>query len=67
MIKEMNCVNYFPGDVRYISGKDLGNLLRRDGRSLIIINGIRLGGADDNQRQTGCYYLYASDNLLGGK
>ena len=67
MIKEMDCVNYFPGDVRYLHRKDLDNLLRRDGRGPVIINGIKLGGTDDNQRQTMCYYLYAKDNLLGGK
>lgn len=55
MIKEQNCFNYFPGDVTLISGDALSNLLSRT----------KVG---DNQRCTNeLYYIYAKDNLLGGR
>lgn len=54
MIKEMNCINYYPGDISMISGYALSALLLRD-------------GIEDKQRQTNVYYIYAHDNLLGGK
>jgi len=55
MAKEMNCINYYPGDVTIISSAVLTNLLSRTKK-------------DDNQRCTNeLYYIYANDNLLGGK
>jgi len=54
MIKEMDCFNCFPGDITKINREALNNLLSRT-------------EPDDNQRKTSIYYLYADDNLLGGK
>lgn len=68
MAKEMNCVNYFPGDVRHINGNVISDYLLRDGRKTKLINGFWLSGKGDNQRCTAdMYYIYADDNLLGGK
>lgn len=66
MAKEMDCFNYFPGDVTIIDITDLNNLLARNRWYKIKTNGIWLGGKDDNQRQTEWNYIYANDNLLGG-
>jgi len=54
MIKEMDCVNYFPGDITAMTGKCLSSLMKRTSYG-------------DNQRKTEIYYIYAMDNLLGGK
>lgn len=67
MAKEMSCFNYFPGDITEINGRTIDNFLIRDGRKAKLINGIWLGGPGDNQRQTEFHYIYADDNLLGGK
>jgi hypothetical protein len=67
MIKEMDCFNYFPGDVTIISRQDFNGLLSRVKWYKIFLNGIWLGGPGDHQRQTEFYYIYHSDNMLGGK
>lgn len=66
-IKEMDCFNCYPGDISYLTGIELNVLLRRDGKHPFFYNGIRLGGTGDNQRRTSYCYIYAGDNLLGGK
>ncbi len=68
-MKEMDCFNYFPGDVKEINKEGLELMLKRDGRKgrEFVYNGIWLGGEMDNQRQTTFHYIYASGNLLGGK
>lgn len=54
-IKQMDCVNYFPGFVEIITREMLDNYLSRLSK-------------DDNQRCTNdIYYIYRHDNLLGGK
>lgn len=66
MIKEQDCTNYEPGRVDIINRQTLSNHLLRDGLKDKLINGLMLGGKDDNQRRTEFYYIYASDNLLNG-
>lgn len=67
MVKEMDCFNYYPGDISFLDADALSIMLKRDGRNPFLHNGIWLGGAGDNQRRTEFYYIYANDNLLGGK
>ncbi len=55
MIKQMDCLNFFPGYVEIISRDYLSNILSRYTK-------------EDNQRCTpDIYYIYHSDNFLGGK
>lgn len=54
VIKVMDCFNYFPGNVELVPLEVLDNYLSRTQ------NG-------DNQRRTYWNYIYAGDNLLGGK
>ena len=53
-MKQMDCINYFPGYVETIDLDYLNNILSRTMQG-------------DNQRRTSYFYIYANDNILGGK
>ena len=53
-MKQMDCINYFPGYVETIDINYLNNILSRTVKG-------------DNQRYTSYIYIYANDTLLGGK
>ena len=54
MAKEQDCINYEPGFISKIGIVQIDNYLSRSTSA-------------DNQRRTSYIYIYADDNLLGGK